>query len=482
LLRRPMASDENNDNSSATYLDEDILINILQWLPIASCIARFRCVCRSWRTLLSDPIFIRKIIFSQTSDDKKKLKVLISDTRLQPQGILPLLCSVYSYETLRPITDQEELHVSLVAEGGCCRGRVVGCCDGIFCVAGTTRDANGNYLHGMILWNPITSEKKIIPPGPSHPCHSSHGALMICAERIGFGYDPKTKDYKIVRVLELEERMTDDDDMYDYDPAEYYHGTFPLVSAEVYSLRNDSWKTLNVPTYPAMGGWFYDPSTREPIATSEQFDTSRNEKCYWFRRVESPGACAVISFDMSTEVFELITIPHPTGLTHHDEDNIDDPYGDRSSLIHENRWEASSYFMLKKGGLLVTFSSLCFRCYASNVPDDEIWVMLKCGVAESWTKLSTWTRSDYCFSYLEVWKDNTYICAWYDMSVRDNATRRSDNICIETRRRHNICVRDIATSEVIHKEIEIEGTLGEYQAHIFTPTQVSMSQLFNILE
>ncbi|CAN1178925.1 hypothetical protein LINPERHAP2_LOCUS33899 [Linum perenne] len=69
-----MAGDENNDNNSATYFDEDILINILQWLPIASCIARFRCVCRSWRTLLSDPIFIRKIIFSQTSDDKKKLK------------------------------------------------------------------------------------------------------------------------------------------------------------------------------------------------------------------------------------------------------------------------------------------------------------------------------------------------------------------------------------------------------------------------
>ncbi|CAN1178920.1 Putative F-box protein At3g16210 [Linum perenne] len=482
-----MAGDENNDNNSATYFDEDILINILQWLPIASCIARFRCVCQSWRTLLSDPIFIRKIIFFQTSDDKKKLKVLIADTRLPTQGtqgIPPLLCSVYSYETLRPITDQEELHVSLMAVGRSHRGRVVGCCDGIFCIAGTNRDANGNYLHSMILWNPITSEKKIIPPGPSHPCHSSRGALMICAERIGFGYDPKTKDYKIVRVFELEHSMTDDDYIYDYDPAEYYHGTFPLVSAEVYSLRNDSWKTLNVPTYPAMGGWFYDSSTREPIATSEQFDTSQNEKCYWFRRVESPGACAVISFDMSTEVFELITIPHPTGLTHHDEDNIDDPYGDRSSFVHENAWEASFCFMLKKEVLLVTFSSQCFRCSDSNVPDDEIWVMLKCGVAESWMKLSTWARSisDYWLNCLEVWKDNTCICACYNMSARDNSTRRSENICVETRRRHSICVRDIATGEVIHKKIEIEGTIGDYQAHIFTPTQVSMSQLFNILE
>ncbi|CAN1841761.1 hypothetical protein LINPERHAP1_LOCUS36603 [Linum perenne] len=175
-------------------------------------------------------MFIRKIIFSQTSDDKKKLKVLIADTRLLTRlpthGIPPLVCSVYSYETLRPITDQEELHISLVAVGRCRGGRVVGCCDGIFCIAGTTRDANGNYLHSMILWNPITSEKKIIPPGPSNPCHSTHVALMICAERIGFGYDPKTKDYKIVRVLELEQSMTDDDDMYDYDPAEFYHGFF----------------------------------------------------------------------------------------------------------------------------------------------------------------------------------------------------------------------------------------------------------------
>ncbi|CAN1841760.1 hypothetical protein LINPERHAP1_LOCUS36602 [Linum perenne] len=161
---------------------------------------------------------------------------------------------------------------------------------------------------------------------------------------------------------------------------------------KVYSLRNDSWKTLNVPTYPAKGGWFYDPSTREPIATSQQFDTFRNEKCYWFRRVESPGACAVISFDMSTEVFELITIPHPTGLTHHDEDNIDDPYGDRSSFVHENRWEASSCFMLKKGVLLVTFSSQCFRCNASDVPDVEIWVWsskveLQCLLQVSFLKL-----------------------------------------------------------------------------------------------
>ncbi|CAN1841751.1 F-box/kelch-repeat protein At3g23880 [Linum perenne] len=461
-----MAGDEHNDNNGATYLDEDILINILQWLPIASCIARFRYVCRSWRTLLSDPIFIRKIIFSKTSDDQKKLKVLIAETRLKIEAP-PLLCSVYSYETLHPITDLEELHVSL--DRGRFGGRVVGCCDGIFCIAGTTRNANGNYLHSMILWNPTTSEKKIIPPGPSHPCHSTHVALMICAERIGFGYDPKTKDYKIVRVLELEQSMTDDDDMYDYDPAEFYHGTFPLVSAEVYSLRNDSWKTLNVPTYPAMGGWLYDTSAHETIGIGHQFDTSRNEKCYWFRRVESPEACAVISFDMSTEVFELITIPHPTGLTHHDEDDIDDTYGDRSIFDHENRWEANTCFMLKNEVLLVTFRSQCFRCDNSNVPGDEIWVMLKCGVAESWTKLSTWTRLHWNIAYLDVWK-NSYICSCRDKSVGDTKTGV------------DISVRDIATGEVIHKKIRIKGTSGVYQAHIFTPTQVSMSQLVNISE
>ncbi|CAN1745526.1 F-box/kelch-repeat protein At3g06240 [Linum perenne] len=432
------------DGSHTPHLTEDIIIKILLYLPIASCIARFRCVCRSWRDLLSDPNFLRKILFYQSSDDQKSLQILISGRRKDDPTFL---YSVYSYETLRPITEP----ISLMDMDGCNYHRVVGCCNGIFCISRTWTNVRQSYAHTMLLWNPTTSEIKIIPPGPSHPAHSNHFALYLREDHLGFGYDPQTRDYKVVRVLEFEESMSDDAR---YDDPEFYSGPFPLVfteifilpnSSQVYSLKNDSWKMLNVVNQPLRG---------ETIYLHQQWSTTRNEKCYWFRE-GGPRECLIVSFDMSTEVFELVTFPQPVGLAHHYEDeDIYGPYDIDEMKNHEDPWCIKSCFMLRNEVIIVTFMCLCSRCYKSIMPDDEVWVMLKCGVAESWTKLFTCRRS-HLIRHLEIWKDGGYIC-------------------------REMCVWDIATGEVIHKNIEIEGTVSCFDAHIFTPTCVSMSQLVNL--
>ncbi|CAN1149753.1 F-box/kelch-repeat protein At3g23880 [Linum perenne] len=436
-----MAAGDNTDNGGgAIYFTEDIIIQILLYLPIASCIARFRCVCRSWRSLLSDSNLIRKILFYQSSDEQKSLRILITGTRDHKTGY-DFLCSVYSYETLRPIDGE-----LATIEGGYLK--VVGCCDGIFCMTITERNRQGEFVHNIVLWNPTTSEIKIIPPGPSHPCHSSEIALFLRADRIGFGYDPRTKDYKVVRVLEFEESMTDDDDNYDYDPAEFYHGPLPLVFSEVYSLRNDSWKTLNVANH-----YLYEVFIYETIYLHQEWNTCRNEKCYWFRE-ESPGICAIASFDMSTEEFELVTFPQPAGLPHHDE-NINDPYGNKNFIDHEDAWYIKSAFMLNKGVIVATFASRCVFCGEDIVPDNEIWALLKCGVGESWTKLLAFPQW-HSIRHLEVWKNGAYICEHDHMSVFD-----------------------IVTGEAIREHVEIEGTGNGLQARVFTPTRVSISQLID---
>ncbi|CAN1149801.1 hypothetical protein LINPERHAP2_LOCUS17220 [Linum perenne] len=407
---------DNNNNGSSTYFSEDIFINILQWLSIASCIARFRCVCRSWRILLSDPDFIRKIIFSQKSDDLKTLQILISggtDKFL----VSPRLYSVYSYESLRPINSTDQLPMEFIGDDN----SIVGCCDGIFCLNSTTRKADGNYVQKMVLWNPTTGETKIVPP--------------------------------------------DDEGVYDYDPAEFYNGPLPLIFKEVYSLRNDSWKTLNdVASHSLDDRPVYDYTAHKLIHLNQQWDitTSRNEKCYWFRREdESPITCAVISFDMSTEVFELVTVPFPTALTHHGKDG--ELCNTCSTEVDECdfAWVAKSCFMLKKDVIVVTFACVRGR---------EIWVMLKRGVAESWTRLFTCSQLghdhelEFCSQLshihpLEVWKDGAYICGdFYDM----------------------MNVYDIANSDQpIYKHIEIEDTICSFEARIFTPTRVSISQQVN---
>ncbi|CAN1828031.1 hypothetical protein LINPERHAP1_LOCUS32103 [Linum perenne] len=313
-----------------------------------------------------------------------------------------------------------------------CYSRVVGCCGGIFLIAQTWRNIGEGDFHNMLLWNPATSETKIIPPGPFHPARLSYeSALELCAERIGFGYDPQ-----------------------------FYHGPIPLIFTEVYSLRNDSWKTLNVTNH-----YLSHNPDHDTKYLHHHWNTSRNEKCYWFRK-ENHGVFAIVSFDMSTEIFERVIFPQPVGFPHHkdDEDIYNDPYGDKSMINHNDTWWVKSCFMLKKGVIIATFKCRCWlsNCNKSTVPEDEIWVLMKYGVGESWTKLVAFPQpSDIC--HMEVWKDGAHICGC------------SAYIC----GCGDLSVYDIATNEPIRKHIEIEGTVDCFEVRVFTPTQVSMSRLVN---
>ncbi|CAI0390942.1 unnamed protein product [Linum tenue] len=52
------------------------MMSILLRLPTVVCIARFRCVCRAWRILLSDLQFIRKFIPPPPPQNPSELKAL----------------------------------------------------------------------------------------------------------------------------------------------------------------------------------------------------------------------------------------------------------------------------------------------------------------------------------------------------------------------------------------------------------------------
>ncbi|CAN1769923.1 F-box protein CPR1 [Linum perenne] len=405
------------------YLTEDLAIKILLSLPDVSCIARFRCVCRSWGNLLSDPNLIRKIIFYKSSNDQKTLQILITGMR-GCTGPPPLGYILYSYETFRPITEHRHLLTPSSGE----EYKLIGCCDGICLLTNAVNPKRDDIL----LWNPVTSETKILPPGPSHPARISHGynVLALVGGCIGLGFDPQTNDYKVIRVMEFELGGHHDYET-EYEPHELYHGDFPLAFTEVYSLRNDSWKTLNVSNNRTFGRSY----SNNCLHLRQQ---SRNEKCYWFVNIISDvNTNILVSFDMATEVFESVTFLQPLDLN------------------SERRW-ILEYCFMSKGIIVATFTSATDKISSSN----ETWAMLKFGVTKSWTKLFTSVR-ECDIIHLEVWKDCMHICS------------RGDNWSVKWAH-GEILISNPVTSKVICDRIETKGINYHLSSCIFTPTQVSL--------
>ncbi|CAN1164033.1 hypothetical protein LINPERHAP1_LOCUS28929, partial [Linum perenne] len=106
------------------YLTKDIVINILLCLSIALCIARFRYVCRSWMTLLIDPNFVHKILFSQKFDNQKSMQILFSGARgnIMFPPYLILYTRLKCFNQLQQIWSQrsyKQTNIQSVVEGCC---------------------------------------------------------------------------------------------------------------------------------------------------------------------------------------------------------------------------------------------------------------------------------------------------------------------------------------------------------------------------
>ncbi|CAN1748263.1 F-box/kelch-repeat protein At3g06240 [Linum perenne] len=426
-----MAAGENSSGKKSDqlfFLPEDIVMNILLRLPIALYIARFRCVCRSWRNLLSDPNIIRRILFFQNLADQKDLQILVTGTIEEPMRLSSstILYSLHSYLTLSPISPPTKLPF---IRNPIHSFKFIACCDGIFCLVA---------YPDIILWNPTTSESKILPPCPNRPHPRGHSVVSIAYYFAGFGFDPVTSDYKVVCTLEAGRNRD--------------NGSPRLIYSEVYSLKNDSWKTVSS---------ICDLSSGVPGLgmnlkyVHQRGNTSRNDKCYWFYdRV--PKLCGILSFDMSTEVFESVKFPCPSGFP---------PVSPREGA-RRNDWISASCFMLKDS-FVVTFRPSSFKV------DDgpyEIWGLLKCGVAESWTKLFTFEpprEGGLCVEYWDVWKDTTYICSHhlYRDTTADPAAKEIDGV---------FCL-DLSTGEEVGDRLEIRGTVQPFVAQTFAPSRVSLS-------
>jgi hypothetical protein len=159
----------------AKELPEDLVTEILLWLPVVS-LLRCKCVCKSWYALITHQNFVAKHILHNKKNSNTLLLVQRRDEITEID-----LVSTLSYETLQVLRSQPLPPPSLF----------LGSCNGLVCL----RDDSALRV---VLWNPATKETKVVPK--SNLPHFAPAGHKLGIDGIGFGFDAKTNDYKIVTV------------------------------------------------------------------------------------------------------------------------------------------------------------------------------------------------------------------------------------------------------------------------------------------
>ncbi|KAH7543333.1 hypothetical protein FEM48_Zijuj02G0173200 [Ziziphus jujuba var. spinosa] len=268
-------------------LPKELVISILLRLPTKD-LLRWKSVCKSLYFIITSHPFIdvhRKKI--RNSYILVKYEHLISNNHV---------ISLLSEETLdvvdtQPILSNTPLMDSMSSIDHVVE--VVGCCNGVVCL---------RRIYEYVLWNPATRDAKVIPNGLYK---SNPDKKMFRRLQMGFGFDSKNNDYKLVSI----QRLFGDN----------HRPVHPCQQeVEVYSLKTACWKLLPgiIPTCDILSAY-----SVEGYNGGEVFS--------WLVRNREYGE-HVMSFDMSNEVFITTPLPPPCIIERSSRGNC------RNSLMFHN--------------------------------------------------------------------------------------------------------------------------------------------------
>ncbi|KAM7497692.1 hypothetical protein LguiA_022106 [Lonicera macranthoides] len=296
------------------YLPEEVVYQILSWLPPKS-LLRFRCVCKSWYSLISSPNFInihtRNLTYITST---RKLIRHCTSTSRREEVYSVFLDNQWSFDR------DDDIKIDFPFPSST-KYTIVGHCNGLICLSDDAHD----YAIKIVLWNPAIRRKLILPL--PNIILNNMGYMYV----LGFGFDCKANDYKIVRLC--------------YENAGDSNKLPPLV--EVYSVKTGAWRGITAPAPVChITGYFL-------------VQGFVNGAAHW---VAYPQFCGqmrslILSFDMCNEVFREIMLP--------------------KCLAVESPW-----YM----GAVTIQDSLSVVEYDRSFSMLSVWVMKEYGVVESWTK------------------------------------------------------------------------------------------------
>ncbi|GAU49144.1 hypothetical protein TSUD_191460 [Trifolium subterraneum] len=256
-----LCNHQNDNVFPPPSLPSELIVEILLKLP-ARTLVQLRCVCKLWKTLISDPNFAKKHFLISIADTS------MTNQRLAFEDCSYPLKSLFENSSTRVIPD---IFNGFEIDQYC----MMGSCNGFLCLYDPDQ-------YNMIMYNPsIGLKSQTSPEIEPSPDWGNWGTPIN-----GFGYDHVNDKYKVLAVVKPD------------------YGYGPESMTIIYTFGEDSWRTIqDLPCTPSQMLGKYVSGTLNWIGSKENIWAS----------FAPESMQEIFSFDMEKETYRDVLLPQNVG-------------------------------------------------------------------------------------------------------------------------------------------------------------------------
>ncbi|KAM7274740.1 hypothetical protein ACFE04_016606 [Oxalis oulophora] len=329
---------DHHDDQQVTSMENlpiDVILDIFSRLPITS-LVQFKFVSKPWRAIAEDPHVLRNHVNDTPRDP---CLILHCDFPIRNE-----LC----FADLSARKDDKEVIVSKFRTPfvhNLPEFVVAGSCNGLLCLSDSL------YNDAMYIYNPFTRDYMEIPK-----------SIKFSDQEVvfGFGFNPKTKQYKVIKIIYYRNSNTN---------SRTRRIVYPKSDVQVFTLGTNSWRSLGKSPYQLIR------SPSEALVNGILHFVSKPRRYFPARKI--------VAFDLNDEQFREVAKPDCGGLN-------------------------------KCNFQLALLNGCLAAAVYGNYGKLEIWIMKKYNVKESWVKeynigayMPKGLKQNYSDRPLKIWKSSS---------------------------------------------------------------------------